>query len=159
MTQIALMARWGSDIILRYVAETPLETITQSFARSSTDPARVNQIAAAAARQEADQHDEVNLALTCADSETEDDEDLSRFAVHESSGTIHLLTPPTTEGPAHSERTICGRQPTAAYSLLIAYSDSFVHRGALKPTANCTQCASAATWLSLVNAASHTDGR
>jgi hypothetical protein len=150
MTQIALMARWGSDIILRYVAETPLETITQSFASSSSAVPLCTRYTAASVVMPSD-NDDVELALRCTDTDSEDESKPSSFAVHDQSGTMHMMAQTAADGT--TTKTLCGRQTTnVAYSMLCSYTDSFVYRGALRPTRHCTQCASQTAWDAIVHA-------
>ena len=67
LTQIALMARWGSDIILRNVAETPLDTITENFAQASQSlPVDRKMITAVAGQLDMDNLQD-DLTLNCDD--------------------------------------------------------------------------------------------
>jgi hypothetical protein len=86
LTQIALMARWGSDIILRYVAETPLDNITSAFsahAASSSASTSPSTYANAANLQPVDDVLAEHDAPSCSDDD--DDINTDSFALNESS--------------------------------------------------------------------------
>jgi hypothetical protein len=152
LTQIALMARWGSDIILRYVAETPLDTITESFASSSCAGTTSNLMANAVAGQEDDDHLQDDLTLACDDDESDGENDYL-FVINTGTGVLHMLPPTNEADPMDTaSRTLCGRERSrACFDPVAHYVDSYISRGILQPIAHCSQCATPAAWAAIVD--------
>ena len=151
---IALMARWGSDVIMRYVELAPLSTITATVTKSLTGaneapPPKVASaiVAALQVPTSADAHDDV--------AEESLDPPLppprgSRYALNTTTGALHIIARRRSWGRLIPGRTNCGRDYLAHdYRPVSSLSATFMKQNVATPNTKCFACAKSAAWVDM----------
>ena len=154
---IALMARWGSDVIMRYVELAPLATITESYASGCTSASSTE------APQEASPHAcaimDVPEEAACDAIALEALEPpplpptTARYALNTVTGVLHIIARRRVWGRIIPGRTNCGRDYlTHEYRQVNALTSMYSRGGRDAPNTKCHSCAKAAGWASLESA-------
>ena len=151
---IALMARWGSDVIMRYVELAPLAIITEAYvtgstgASSSDAPPEETPIVRAVkdtpeeATRDAIAHDALEPSLPPPTT--------ARYALNAVTGVLHIIARRRVWGRTIPGRTNCGRDyRTHEYRQVNALSAPCTRGGGEVHNTKCHSCAKAAGWASL----------
>jgi hypothetical protein len=151
---IALMARWGSDVIMRYVELAPLATITDTFAQGTSGAS-----ASAAVPETSLIADAVLTKPEVAERETIADAALdpplpppptARYALNSVTGVLHIIARRRAWGRTIPGRTNCGRDyRTHEYRQVSALATTYLRGGEDLPNTRCHSCAKAASWAAL----------
>ena len=154
---IALMARWGSAVIMRYVELAPLSTITEivseSVASSSKGPApsTANVIAEAAQSTFPDATDD-SVAEECLVPPLPPPP-VSKYALNTTTGVLHVIARRRNWGRTIPGRTCCGRDFLAYdYRLVNSLTATFTKNSAETTNIKCYGCARSTTWTEMENA-------
>jgi hypothetical protein len=150
---IALMARWGSDIIMRYVELAPLATITATYVQGASGSSHVAHTAVPAPLTHAISmvqpemtHDEIaeeSLEPPVAHAS-------SRYALNNATGVLHIVARRKTWGRLIPGRTNCGRDYlNQDYKQVCALTATYTKSGVALTNTKCNSCARPDAWASL----------
>ena len=157
---IMLLARWGSNIILRYIADAPLATLTATYRQNTLSdvnggidqPLAIETREALAALQpitnddcEASKPDNMDVIVSGVDDATPN----ARFALNTQTEYLHVIANRRAWERARKGRTVCG----------------WDYVGLCAPTMNtaptnfmrCGKCAKPAAWQALLSEGEHSE--
>ena len=167
LPQIKLMARWGSDVIMRYVADAPLANIARDFRIGSNASSSTNTTAAptTSAWEQAimDNTSTIKPVRSLASRPTElHDEDpaptLERFAINPSTAFAHVIARRKSWERPVQGRTTCGQDFRGrGYDIVQTLSDHYLRHGTAVAMQRCTKCAKPDIWDALVAAVPESD--
>jgi hypothetical protein len=150
---IMLMARWGSDVILRYVEDAPLRNITSDFVRgacsSTAAPAAVDETWHAAAdihSEDADTGDASVDAMALLEPPAPHVPS-GRFALNTISNYIHVVAKRECWERVKPDRTQCGRDYRASdWTILQTLASTHERNGTSHMIFRCGMCAKPPSW-------------
>ena len=150
---IMLMARWGSDVILRYVEDAPLRNITSDYVRgassSTAAPAAVDVTWQAAADIHAEDDDtgEASVDAIALLEPLAPHVPSGRFALNTISNYIHIVAKRECWERVIPNRTQCGRDYRASeWTVLQTLSTTHERNGASHMIFRCGMCAKPPSW-------------
>ena len=151
---IALMARWGSNVIMRYVELAPLSTITDTYAQavasSSTDPApQVRSVVSAAVHHTLLDASTDGIADDCFEPALPPPTG-PRYALNSTTGVLHVIARRVNWGRTIPGRTNCGRDFLShEYAPVCSLTATYVRNGMALPNTKCNGCAKPAAWADM----------
>jgi hypothetical protein len=169
LPQIKLMARWGSDVIMRYVADAPLANIARDFRVGCNNDTSATTLAAAApSTWESAIKDNATVIMPTRtharkSPALQDDEDqpptLERFAINPSTAFAHVIARRKSWERPVQGRTTCGQDFRGrGYEIVTTLTDLYLLRnGTAVPTQRCTKCAKPDIWDALVSSVPESD--
>ena len=149
---IRLLARWGSDAILRYIADAPLSALTRVY----LERIQADESSARAVRTDASEGVTARHLLAvngneipstdpvCADAVAARGAALPFLRSHRT-GRVHLIVPPPFVGLRDATQTICGWQLVGAAADRVPLVPAGADR--------CSRCGPIALWLSACDVA------
>jgi hypothetical protein len=157
---IMLMARWGSDVIMRYIADAPLRNITSDFMRgsagsSSEAPPALDDSWLRAADAHADDppsDEAITDALTLLEPAAATAA-AGRFALNVATNYLHVVAKRACWERAIPNRTQCGRDYLSAdWDIVQSVIRSHERDGVAHMVFRCGSCAKPSTWVEMATA-------
>jgi hypothetical protein len=150
---IMLMARWGSDVILRYVEDAPLRHITADYVRGSSSSSPAPAAVDESWHDAADIHaDDVNSSDANTDAvaliePSSPRTPVGRFALNTLSNYIHIIARRESWERVKPDRTQCGRDYCASdWAVLQMLATTHERNGATHMVFRCGMCAKPPVW-------------
>ena len=145
-----LMARWGSDIILRYVSDAPLANISREYMVGTAPTNAAPQITPPAATPGWEQAIKLNANENVDMNRFPNRE---RFAVNTNTAFAHVIAKRKPWERPVAGRTMCGQDYRGRGYSILSTLPLWQNRGGNEvPILRCNKCAKPPTWQALIDA-------